>query len=250
MKKIFLTINAFLFTSIIFWACNKEEAVTPTANSNDGTNLSQSRIVSNSIFDNHVTDMKSVKVTDLILVKFLGSAEWRNLPVALKRNANLSNVSVVSYDYSENLKVLQIPLKNNPETNIMVYTSIYSEGNVENFKYLPAISEMKQIENEIRQFKLLSIGGDEYYSMKLNSENKVGEFKLGIELPIRDIVTPTPNPNPGPDEIQTCPEKTNTFGNCMLCAINECAGDWICAVTCTVMAEPCLVGFALACALA
>lgn len=256
-KSILITTLALAITAIVFYACEKEKIVSSptsydeanTIKSKTSEQISTSQS-SNWLFQNHVTDMRKMSNTDLILVKFLTSIEWRNLPASLKRNANLTNVSLISYDYSENLKVIEIPLKNSKgESNIMVYTSISKESSGDNLKFLPVISEMTQLGDGIRQFKLLSIEGNVYYGLKLNADNKVGDFKILTDLPIREIITHEPNPvDPGGKP--SCPESTSTFGDCMLCAIDECAHDWVCAVTCTVAAEACLVGFGLACATA
>lgn len=201
-----------------------------------------------SIFDNHVTDVKNLSSTDSILTKLLESLEWNNLPELLKSNAKLTEAKLISYDYSENLKVINIPLNNsNGSSSLIIYTGIFKQGSLNKFKYLPVKSELSNLNLALRQFKLLSIKGEEYYSFKLNSANKVGEFKIGINLPIR-LITP-PNNNTNPTDRPSCPDATSSFGACMQCAINECASDWVCGVVCGILAPECMAGFALGCAI-
>lgn len=245
--------------SIFTFSCSKEKIKQQTATtmpvnsvkSKGGTNSSNAKSVSASIYADHVTSVSNVLASEQIMIKFKQSEQWRDLPATLKADADFMNARVATYDYSDNMKVMEIPSKTITGKSLIVYSYISSDGNT--FKFLPAIAEFLDLQNGMKQFALKSIEGHLYYGLKVAANNTVGEHQIGIQLPIGDIVI---NPNPGgsstTNDTPTCPESTNNFNDCMNCAFGECNADWLCTLACGVGPNLvfCATGFALACAFA
>jgi hypothetical protein len=84
-----------------------------------------------------------------------------------------------------------------------------------------------------------------YFDFYVDNNLKLGKFRVNQNMPTFHSVPKQKNT----DKDATCMDKTDNFGDCMLCGINECGHDWICAVVCAIAASECLAGFAISCAI-
>lgn len=180
----------------------------------------------------------------MILIKFLASSEWRNLPASLKSKSDINNATIYSYDYTDLIKVIQIPLRvDEGESSLVVYAS-FPKPSMPIVKFLATIGKKNTLENGLMHVQMSSVEGNVYYEMKINNEGKIGDFQVLKEMPIRDITFP----NPGPNERHPC--LYNTFNKCMNCAVKECSENWICALACSIHWSGtlgCFAGFGISC---
>jgi hypothetical protein len=207
--------------------------------------LEKGQEIERKIIQDHVskTSVLSVEQREQIT----GSSTWKSIPESVIDRVDKGlEVLVTEYDHSV---ITSISFQLRATSNSVRYEALTILANGEN--YIAIIVRSERVGDFIKH-SISDLAQNSYFEFYTNKENKLGKFSLNKEIPFDQL-----NPEKGnlrlarsieEPEDTTCPDKTSKFGDCMLCAINECANDWVCAVVCTAMSQPCLIGFALACA--
>jgi len=166
------------------------------------------------------------------------STEWKSLPKNIKERLYLAEpAKLTSYKDSD--------------VQVISYRMI-TDANYESLVFILYKSTLKPVlaksesQGSLRYLSVSSVEGKIYYDFYVNAEDKLGKFQVHNSLTIGDAFQREGSSMRSASD--PCPETSSSFGQCMLCAINECATDWICAVVCAIMSPECLIGFALACA--
>ncbi len=139
-------------------------------------------------------------------------------------------------------KSLVIPFKNGLDSKELV---IYLNSKKSSY----CLASLDNLNSGEKAFKLTSLDGRKlFYSMIVNPENRIRELKVRKIKKSEPSTTLANLRTMATTSGETCPESTDSFDDCMVCAIaDECAGDWVCAATCMVAPVPCLIGFGIAC---
>lgn len=229
-----LTLSIF---SAVLFSCKKTEnnMSSSTQIIYKRANLKES--LNPSIFADHITMVERIPFTSSELDSLKANTTWIYLYATSGSLLDTGHISRASYDYNQ-MKVFSIPFDEGSGTEHLI---IYSLNN----KFLFAKSRLQAVNDTLREFKLLSLGNDIYYQFQINQENKIGNFSIENTIPFADTFSPTQN------TVNTatipCNQQGLPFGQCILCAINECAQSWICAVVCGVEFQLCIVGWGLGC---
>lgn len=151
----------------------------------------------------------------------------------------------ISYNHSP-IIVYEIPSKLHAGKSLVLLSL--------NNRFVETVSLTTILPENVRLWQLLSTENREYYSFKVNSENRIGDFRVLNDIPFYELLEAPAlmNAVPVPDGTAalTCYQKTKTFGACMSCAASECFSGWKCGFMCgqvpAVLA--CAVGWSIGCA--
>lgn len=170
--------------------------------------------------------------------------EWKNLSKELLVRISSSKKPTLTKFNNSNVAIISFNLTTKLNYESLVFYILED-------RVIPAIAKSAQ-EGQLNHFSVNDLFGKTYFEFYTNAENKLGKFSVKNNLPFSNLLQQGRSANSlGGEPISgdaTCPKKTTNFGDCMLCAINECTGDWVCAVVCAIESAACLAGFALACA--
>jgi len=181
---------------------------------------------------------------DMVLLTLKKSDAWAKVGNDLKTRIDHSRKITLSSFENSSVQVISIYLKTSFSFEAIIF---YTDGT----SFFPAVAKSKSA-GELNYLALTDLNGKPYYDFYSNRDNRMGKFKVHNDLKLagfEDDFRDRSRSSLGKEAEPTCMEKTDSFGSCMLCAINECASDWVCAVVCTVMSAQCLAGFGLGCAL-
>jgi len=208
---------------------------------------------SKSFFGNNVEKNSIIGLENKIVKDLFSSPSWNNLNSELKNKVVLKEVRYTKYNHT-NFELIEIGIDNAFKESLMIFKS----GN--NYSILKSDEQlvnsggdkkfiMKTLEDKVlfsmvynSKLQLLKFENNDFesFSKRLYAENTEFKSEKGFRKTQTKLVV---------SEEKTCMEKTKSFGDCMVCAINECANDFPCNVTCAIWTKSCLAGFALACAI-
>ncbi len=192
------------------------------------------------IFGDHLKKVVLVSINDSVVQNFINSTAWRRIENNLGDSLKTDSIKLVVFD---NTGIVAFHFKIVNSSKVFDALNVYEyRGN-----FIITRAVLTSISPDSKYVVYSGDMSEEYYEFCLNSNNQVGHIHLYNDVPFFKVFTPDPNPDPDFYEIP-CPQQyPNNFGKCMLCAINDCSQDWICAVVCALEPELCMAGFALAC---
>lgn len=224
MKQKIKLLTSFLAV-IIITSCE----ISPPANEIE-------KMASDVFMDDNRLSVVKLSNNDLVLQALHRSNEWTSLPNDIKERLSQNELAVLTKYKNSDITVISYKMKTNAKYESLVF---YSYQGI----FIPAIAKSEN-KGDLKYLSVSSIKGKTYFDFYVNSEGKLGKFKVHDTISFGNKIQRNGS---SMRTAETCPETSPSFGDCMLCAINECAEDWVCAVVCSVMSPECLVGFALAC---
>jgi hypothetical protein len=238
MKKIFLlaTVSILILTS-----CEKDDKPINEVENIQTENLIYKRpenyISTSSVFDKHIISItklfnnskESIKIKKVLKSKKINTfLDLNTIKLSLFDNTEAKMFSVNSLDKTFTLTIYEL------------------DGN---YLFQKIIKEHNK---GLTHFASYNLENKLLYSLDINSENKVGNRKVGKgNIKYDAILTNNPiKKSMSEKQGASCTETTSSFGDCMLCGIHECWDDWVCAVVMGVDPELVFSGFAIGCAAA
>ncbi|MFC2089633.1 hypothetical protein ACFLT1_02560 [Bacteroidota bacterium] len=190
---------------------------------------------------NEYQSSNSVKKTiNFELISNLFDSEvWNNLPQDI--NGDICNDEIIIADYYETeIQTILFELNSNKLFKNLAFYHL--EG-----KFIPftVSSEKKGQEYYCEVSDLYDVP---YFDFKVNSRYLMENFTIHQDMPRFSYSNKKSISSIEKDP--TCMELTNSFGECMLCALAECGEDPVCAIVCAINSGACLAGFGISCALA
>ncbi|MBE0673674.1 MAG: hypothetical protein IH591_03345 [Bacteroidales bacterium] len=174
-----------------------------------------------------------------ILHNLLSSNFWRSLPIDIISRINLANpVIITDYDHSE-IRTISFDLFSDDIQESLVFYCLRSD-------FIVVLTNSAKKE-ELIHHSVTDLSRNIYFDFYVNPRNRVGMFKVHMDMPTfkKQQVDRKVEDNP---ENLTCMQKTDNFGDCILCGIEECANDWLCALACGLVApKGCLAAFGISC---
>lgn len=189
------------------------------------------------LIQDHVRKKSTVSKDDSFYKNLTSSMIWQSIPRSiLDRIDHHTDVFLIEFDHSP-IEVITIKLMSSLNYEYLVLYKLNNE-------LLPVIAKSVP-KGSMIQLSITDLTAQPYFELFINENNKIGNFNVAKDIPFEAIV---PKNTSSSRTAGTCPEVSSSYGNCLLCAVNECNGDWVCGVTCAFMFPECFVGFSLACA--
>lgn len=199
--------------------------------------------ISSNFYDNH-----------FYLIEKLGNNKERDEIIKVVTEKGIEKTDVLENDikklYSNNSQILMYSLQfKNLDRSLIIYR--YDNT------YQVAIAEYHKISNGLKKFKLKTIDDKLFYSVKVNKENKIGDFVLN-KNPLMNTFSNQVyslqkekyndwinNEFSGKDDV--CCRNTSSWGACMDCTVSACGTSWICAGAFGIAPREMLAAFAVSC---
>ncbi|QOI97150.1 MAG: hypothetical protein HRU69_06440 [Flammeovirgaceae bacterium] len=189
------------------------------------------------LIQDHVKKKSLVSKDDSFYKKLTATMMWQSIPRSiLERIDHHTDVFLIEFDHSP-IEVITIRLISSLNYEYLVFYKL-------NDKLLPVIAKSIS-KGSMIQLSITDLNAQPYFELFVNENNKIGNFNVTKDIPFETIV---PKNASSSRTTGTCPEISSSYGNCLLCAVNECESDWVCRVTCAFMFPECFIGFSLACA--
>jgi len=234
MKKISLIIFISFISIVLLQNCKKEQKETVRSNGTLIYKRDVNYIPSKSVFDNHITKIFRLNKNSKEISTLIPILKQKNLFNKL----DVNDIKLLYVDNS-NAKIYYIKYKSNIKEWLVIYEI---NGNYIFQKV------KKSYSNNLIQLSASDLSDTQLYAIDLNSKNKVGNIKIGKgNILFGSIVN---NGLSTKNYSDSCPATTDTFGDCMLCAIHECWDSWACAVAMGIEPELIFGTFATVCAVA
>lgn len=232
-------ITIFLFTlsaiGVYILGCKKEKTE-PVATANTP---SPSQVDVAIYMADTVVGQESVPVNDPLMLNFYSMLEFKNLDTLLGV-LNLS--AAIKYKFNhEEICAIDIPFSvEGVDMKVAsTYQVSYRSLMVYYYKSKPYWVIGRQIKSDYAASGGYVTFFDEsgYKWLKVVADGG----KLTGVVDSKSILNPTVE--------EKKDEKKETWSQCMKRAIDECGDDLTCAITCSILSAPCMVGFALGCSL-
>jgi len=183
-------------------------------------------------------DLNSLTKSSNSLVNTLfSSVVWQSLPNELVKQIQMEKPILITEYFDSNVNTIGIALKTRKIYSYLTFFHLNGE-------FIPTIVSSEH-KGKFFYVAISDLNSTPYFSFYVNEQYKLGNFLVNQDMPTFQ--------NNGTSKStlkdQTCMEKTDKFGDCMLCAIRECYDDWVCAVVCSIYASYCAAGFAIGCAI-
>lgn len=189
-------------------------------------------------FNNQILSIDKLSIGSEILNQLYASDAWLSLSTEIKSKIDRTKaITITTYTHTI-IKSIVIELTTNATYESLVFCK--SENS-----FFPVLAKSETF-NDAKIVTVSDLKGNLYYDLKANLDNKIIDANAykDFEIPYSDSKIK----NLTTKEEKTCPEKTTNGWDCFKCAVKECSEDNLCALTCTLMAPQCTVGFMLACA--
>jgi hypothetical protein len=174
-----------------------------------------------------------------ILNDLFRSECWQFTPQEIKSLIRYKDGIILANYYVSPIQTIAFNLKTD-----IIYRSLvfyYFKG-----QFIPVIVS-SETEGQMKHLKISDYNNDLYFDFLVNKNNKMGSFQVYKSLPLFKQTPLEKLKKRLKSSDETCMDQTNNFGDCMLCAIEECSHDWICAVTCAIYAPSCMAAFGICC---
>jgi hypothetical protein len=235
MKR-FLPISVVIIAILLIDACSKEVDSNKSGSGIISLDQNVLQITHFSLNSNSLKDLGKSQGYGNILDDLFLSTAWSSVPNSILSDIILTDGPTLADYKNSKAQTINFKLKSN-----LIYKTLtfyYYNG-----EFMPVILSSEK-KDDLIYISVNDLSNSPYFDFYVNKDNKMGEFRVHMDMPRFKNIDQSVGAKTAD---QTCMQKTETFGDCMLCAIDECAHDWICAVVCTVMSPECLAGFALAC---
>ncbi|MCW5910276.1 MAG: hypothetical protein KIT62_04340 [Cyclobacteriaceae bacterium] len=223
--KVFL-LTVFVTMSIALNSCYQNE-LSPAREHTIGESADDTRSL--------VIELSS---NDILLKSLYSSDEWLSMSNDVKKRiANDAPITLTKFKNSD-IEIISYKLITEANYESLVFYTYQG-------LFLSAIAKSEN-KSKFKHLSLSATNGKIYYDFYVNDEGKLGKLKVHNGMSFGNKIKNNNSSKTSSVE-DTCPNTSSTFGDCMLCAIEECSDDWVCAVVCSIMSPSCLAGFALAC---
>ncbi len=249
--SIFFTIIV-LSTLILHAACSKKSSNTNKPEELEKVLYENNTPWSGNLYENQVSQNSLLSKKHDIVANLFNSKEWEKINAEIKNKINYSEIRRTKYNHTK-VEILELPIHSitvdeslfifylSNKFKIIKANQISLNGNKKRLSFLTINNESILSFDYNDQMQILGVTTNESNSLR----NLLSEISdQSKQLSTKNIVSS----NTARTE-QTCPESTSTFGSCMTCAINECANDFPCNITCAIWTKSCLAGFAIGCAI-
>ncbi|MBO9658320.1 MAG: hypothetical protein J7527_05800 [Chitinophagaceae bacterium] len=183
----------------------------------------------------NVKKVVGIQADHSVFRRIQASSEWKQA----SSGAELDLTQIKrTYVYNTDASVVTIPIISTGAVSEYFNVFVTRESVL-----ITKFSESRK-EGGVTTCKVLSCKGELYYQFDINSQNLIGNWIFGKELP--KLTGTEKSLSLTGRETTDCTKKK--FNSCMTCAIADvCGSDWICAIACSVAAPGCVGGAALYC---
>lgn len=197
------------------------------------------------LYERDDADYKEYGIYDdnISLVERLGKDHEKSLELLeyleiKEQSFDENNIGIKKFSYNHS-SINVYELKSFDKENISYI--VYEQNHEKSFM----VAELSITQSLDKVIKFSDIEGNLFYSVSLNSKNKIVDTKFK-KSPVQNFLKSS---TLSFDKAQDCTEG-NSFGECMVCGVSNCIGSFGCSLLLsnTISASSVLSGFALACA--
>lgn len=187
-----------------------------------------------------IDDLLKSKGNGELLDNLFNSSTWSSIPMNILSDISLSDEIIIADYTNSSVQTLSFKLNTNMIYKYLVFYHFNGE-------FIPVIASSENREDKI-YLSVSDLASNPYFDFYVNNNNKMGLFRVHMNMPqFKYVSIKNLNTKALADGESTCREQTTNFEDCMLCAIDECAQDWLCTVVCAIMTPECLAGFGISC---
>jgi hypothetical protein len=230
---------------ILFIGCNKDE-VSPCSTSESSNSLvyedkSLQEEVSPNFYDNHIYRIELLGANrereQLAMAALEGGVEEEFLMIEKTQKFFFNHTEVIMYS---------IPTRD-PEQTLILYKT---EG-----LYLVSMAHYRPAETGRMSFTLRTMDDRDYFSLKLDDQNRIGDLKVFENEEIksfnRAVYSLTCKEESQDATLKgtsaSCCRKESSWSACMNCTLDDCADSWICKAAAIIAPAELVAGIAASC---
>lgn len=118
--------------------------------------------------------------------------------------------------------------------------------------YQVSLASFYEIKEGVKQFKLTTIDQVPLYSIKVDKENRMGDFVLNADSPMNEFSKQVYEKQKivlgnSFTRDETCCRNESSWSNCMDCTVTACGTSWVCVAALVIAGPETLAGFAVSC---
>lgn len=230
---------------ILTGGCNKEEekqgASRESANILVYEDESLREEVSPYFYDNHI-----------YRIELLGANRERDevFQAALAQGAeeeflNLEETQKFFFNHTDVI-MYSIPTLD-PEQTLILYES--------HGLYQVSMVQFRPVEGGLMQFTLKTMDDRDYFSLKLDDQNRMGELRIFENEKIKSfnkaVNSLTLNEESQDEQLKgtsaVCCRRESSWSDCMECTVDDCSDSWVCKVVAMIAPAELVAGFAASC---
>jgi hypothetical protein len=243
-KNVYISVFAIIIALVVVYSCNKGWTdIKNDQNQIVFEDLSLKTNISPNFYDNHI----------YLIEKIGENKEKENLISTIRENSvniRLSDITEVKKHHFNNSDVLMYSVSiKNSENKIIVYQY--------NDVYIVNLMEYYAIDGGKTQFVLKTSDNQLFYSVQLDSENKIGNLTIKKNPMISDFSNKIYNmhvekhnairANTTALDDEDCCRHADGWSACMDCTAAACGKSWLCVAALVAVGTETLAGFAVSC---
>lgn len=134
-----------------------------------------------------------------------------------------------------------------PEQTLIVYETLGL--------YQVGMAHFSPAGEGLMSFTLKSMDDHDYFSLKMDDQNRIGEFKVSENEEVKSfnkavysltLVEESQEESLKATEAECC-RRESSWSECMTCTIDDCEGSWVCRVAGLLLPVEMFAGFAVSC---
>lgn len=247
MKKyLSISVLSILLLSFIIYSCsdNNDDFNNNETSMNEVIfeDLSLKTNVSPNFYDNH-----------FYLIEKLGKNEERSEIINIAIQNGIEKSQIIERDikklFLNNSEIIMYSLQLKELDKSLI---IYKYDDI----YQVSIASFYDIDNGIKQFKITTIDETPFYSIKINKENKMGDFILNTNSQMNEFSNQVYTKHLQKHKIEFnnssaksagCCRNESSWSGCMNCTVSACGTSWVCAGAFGIAPREMLAAFAVSC---
>ena len=134
-----------------------------------------------------------------------------------------------------------------PEQTLILYES--------HGLYQVSVAQLRPVEGGLMQFTLRTMDDRDYFTLKLDDQNRMGELRIFENEKIKSfnkaVNSLTLKEESQDEQLKAasaiCCRRESSWSDCMECTVDDCSDSWVCKVVALIAPAELVAGFAASC---
>ena len=230
---------------IVAFSCTKEDDIQGSKDRTSNVLIYEDKSLMDEVspyfYDNHIYRIELLgdnqEREQIVRAALAEGVEEEFLMIDEAQKFHFNHTGVIMYS---------IPTRD-PEQTLILYET---EG-----LYQVSMAHFRPVEGGLMYFALKTMDDREYFSLKLDDQNRVGELRLfenervkSFNKAVYSLTLSEESQDLTEKSVSaTCCRKESSWSNCMKCTVNDCEGSWVCRLTALIAPVELAAGLAASC---
>ena len=247
MKRKYLFASLLLTGIFLFvmFSCTKEDNIQESKDQSSNVLIYEDKSLMNEVspyfYDNHIYRIELLgenqEREQIVRAALAEGVEEEYLMIDEVQKFHFNHTGVIMYS---------IPTLD-PEQTLILYES---EG-----LYQVSMAHFRPAEGGLMYFALKTMDDREYFSLKLDDQNRIGELKVfenekvkSFNKAVYSLTLSEESQDLTEKSVSApCCRKESGWSNCMECTVNDCEASWVCRLTALIAPVELAAGLAASC---